>query len=136
MNPSRIESALKEIESNFAGGDAKVRFDVYGGGVDESFVRGSRAGIARLGIRFIRAAIAEECGKSINGGDVVSRTLDDVIHPSSDVKLDWIEIMDDLEDIPEVQVKARESLNRVRWIGCMSVVVAMLTFFLVSWLIK
>ncbi len=84
MNTPRIESALKEIEASLPDGEAKVRFDVYGGGVDESFIRGSRAGIARLGVRLIRAAIGEERRKSVNGEAEVSGALDDVIHSNSD----------------------------------------------------
>jgi hypothetical protein len=86
MNNERIQKALREIEESLPDGKSQVRFDVYGGGVDESFIRGSRAGIVRLGIRLIRAALQPEQRKSINGRAQVESELDDIVHPESDVR--------------------------------------------------
>src|SRR4029077_6310389 len=117
MSTERIEHALKEIEESLPSGQAQVRFDVYGGGVDESFIRGSRAGSARLGIRLIRAAFQPEQRKSMNGAAQIESALDDIVHPSSDVKFDWIELSDDLEREPEVQLRTRRTLRKASLIG-------------------
>ena len=94
-----------------------MRFDVYGGGIDESFIRGSRVGIAQLGVRLIRTAIGEERKKSPNGLAEVGDALDDVTHADSDVKFDWIEIDDNLGLDPKVQIDSRRRLKRESCIG-------------------
>jgi len=98
--------------------------------VDESFIRGSRSGIARLGVRLIRAAIGEEMRKSINGAAEVAGALDDVIHPNSDVKFDWIELADNLESDSPVRVTAKQSLRRACLIGCLLIAALVVVFIL------
>ena len=136
MNTPRIETALKEIEASLPDSDAKVRFDVYGGGVDESFIRGSRAAIARLGVRLIRAAIGDERKKSINGAAEVSSALDDIIHPKSDVRFDWIEIDENLEVEPKVQIDSRRRLKKASRLGWILVAAVALVGSLIIWKIK
>lgn len=136
MNTPRIESALKEIEASLPDCQAQVRFDVYGGGIDESFIRGSRAGIARLGVRLIRAAIGEEKKKSLNGAAEVSGALDDVIHPDSDERFDWIEIDEDLASDPKVQIDSRRRRKKESWIGWFAVPVVVLAVVLAAWILK
>src|SRR5262249_8288788 len=75
MSIERIEHALKEIEQSLPSGPAQVRFDVCGGGVDERFIRGSRAGIARFRIRLIRVAFQPEQKKSINEPGIAIRYM-------------------------------------------------------------
>lgn len=127
MNRDRIKTALKEIEASVPPGKAEVRFDVYGGGVDESFIRGSRAGLARLGVRLIQAAVEEE-KKSINGVAQVADSLDDVVHPSSDVKFDWIEVVEDLEADAAFHVRSQRSLRRTTLVGALFVLVVVVIF--------
>ena len=55
MNKDRIENALKEIEASLPAGKAQVRFDVYGGGVDESFSSDGRS--SDLRVRSCRYAV-------------------------------------------------------------------------------
>ena len=126
MDSERIHKALNEIEDALPPAQAQVRFDVYGGGVDESFIRGTRAGLAQLGVRLIRAALKPEQSKSINGGSEVERPLDDLIHPDSDVKFDWIELSDDLEREPPVRAQTERALKRTSLIGCLFVVLVVL----------
>jgi hypothetical protein len=130
MNAPRIKAALKEIEASLPEGNAKVRFDVYGGGVDESFIRGSRPGIAKLGLRLLQAAVGEEIKKSINGAPEVAGPLDEVMHPDSDVKFDWIEVADDLETEPPVRVVTKRFLRRATLFGCVLIVVLLVVFLL------
>jgi hypothetical protein len=130
MSTERIEHALKEIEDCLPSGRAQVRFDVYGGGVDESFIRGSRAGIARLGIRLIRAAFQPEQRKSINGAAQIESALDDIVHPNSDVKFDWIELSEDFEHEPESQTRTRRTLRRESLIGWLIVALAVIAFLI------
>jgi hypothetical protein len=128
MSVDRIEHALKEIEQSLPSGPAQVRFDVYGGGVDESFIRGSRAGIARLGVRLIRAAFQPEQKKSLNGAPLIESSLDNIVHPSSDVRFDWIELSDDLEHEPEIQSSTRRALRRASLFGCIFIALAVIAF--------
>jgi hypothetical protein len=128
MSTERIEHALKEIEDSLPAGRAQVRFDLYGGGFDESFIRGSRAAIARLGVRLIRAAFQPEQQKSINGAPQIESALDDIVHPSSDVKFDWIELSDDLDREPEIQVRTRRGLRRASLIGWIFIAFALIAF--------
>lgn len=130
MNTERIEKALQEIEESLPAGKSQVRFDVYGGGVDESFIRGSRVGIARLGVRLIRASLQPEQRKSINGGAQVESELDDILHPESDVRLDWIEISDNLDGKPEVRVRTERSLRKWSLVGWLVVVVSVVLFLI------
>jgi hypothetical protein len=130
MNNDRIEAALREIEASLPTGKAQVRFDVYGGGADESFIRGSRVGIARFGVRLIRASLREEQRKSINGCSEVESALEDIVHPSSDVKFDWIEVSDDLEGDPQVRARTQRTLKKWSMIGWITVVLALLIFLL------
>jgi hypothetical protein len=134
MNSDRIKTALKDIEAGVPPGKAEVRFDVYGGGVDESFIRGSRAGLARLGIRLIQAALAEEKKKSMNGAALVAESLDDVVHPSSDMKFDWIEVVDDLEADAAVRVRSQQSQHRTILVGVLFVMVAVVVF--IAWKLR
>jgi hypothetical protein len=134
MNKHRIEAALKEIESSLPAGRAQVRFDVYGGGVDESFIRGSRAGIARLGVHLIHAALQEEKRKSINGGSQVESALEDIVHPSSDVKFDWIELSEDLASDPQVRLRTQRALRKWSLIGWVSIVVIDVVFLI--WILR
>jgi len=128
MDNERIEQALKEIENSLPMGQAQVRFDVYGGGVDESFIRGSRAGITRLGVRLIRAALQAAQQKSINGGDQIESNLDDIVHPESDVKFDWIELSDNLEGEPQVRQRTQRTLRIWGVVGLLFVFLAIITF--------
>lgn len=130
MSSERIEHALKEIEQNLPLGRAQVRFDVYGGGVDESFIRGSHAGIARLGIQLIRTAFVREQQKSVNGEARIEHALDDIVHPNSDVKFDWIEFSDDLEHEPEIQTNARRELRRTNLIGWLFVAMVVIAYLI------
>jgi len=130
MNTERIQKALREIEGSLPAGKSQVRFDVYGGGVDESFIRGSRVGIARLGVRLIRAALQPEQRKSINGGAQIESDLDDIVHPESDVRFDWIEVSDNLEGKPEVRVRTERSFRKWSLIGWLFVAVAVVLFLI------
>lgn len=111
MTP-RIKAALDEIEANRPAGEAKVRFDVYGGGVDESFIRGTRAGLVTAGIRLIRAGLDEEKARSPNGGAATSESLDDIIHEDSDIRFDWIEINDQLAGEPRIVAQSRAAVKK------------------------
>ena len=62
MNILRIANALKEIEDELPDGSHQVRFDVWGGAVDESFIRGTRPGLVYMGTKLIHAALQEGKG--------------------------------------------------------------------------
>jgi hypothetical protein len=130
MNTEQIQNALRDMEESFPTGQAQVRFDFYGGGVDESFIRGTRAGIVRLGICLIRAALQPEQRKSINGRAQLECDLTTVIHPESDVKFDWIELSDDLDHEPEVQLRTRRRLRKESFIGWVVVAVAVIIYLI------
>jgi hypothetical protein len=130
MDTPRIKAALKEIEAGLPEGTAKVRFDVYGGGVDESFIRGSRAGIARLGLRLLQAAVGEEIKKSINGAPEIAGPLDEVMHPDSDVKFDWVEVAEDLDSDPQVRIATRQSLRKTAAFGLLFILVVLAVLLL------
>jgi hypothetical protein len=123
MNTERIQNALREIEESLPADKSQVRFDIYGGGPDESFIRGSRVGIARLGVRLIRAALQPEQRKSINGEAQIESDLDDIVHPDSDVKFDWIEVSDNLEGKPAVRVRTERPLSTWSIIGWLAIIV-------------
>jgi len=134
---SRIKAALEEIEANRPGGDAKVRFDVYGGGIDESFIRGTRAGLFTVGLRLIRAGLEEETEEkkmSPNGATATTESLDDVVHEESDIRFDWIEISDQLEGDPPILVQSRAAFKKEdRKIGLWVTVIIVLAY--TAWLI-
>ena len=130
MNTERIEKALQEIEESLPAGKSQVRFDVYGGGVDESFIRGSRVGIARLGVRLLRASLQPEQRKSINGGAQVESELADILHPESDMRFDWIEISDNLDGKPEVRVRTERSFRKWSLVGWLVVFVSVVLFLI------
>lgn len=111
MTP-RIKAALEEIEASRPAGEAKVRFDIYGGGVDESFIRGTRAGLVEAGVFLIRAGLEREEKKSPNGGTATSVSLDGVTHEDSDIRFDWIEISDQLAGEPHIVSQSRAALKK------------------------
>jgi len=75
---------------------------MLGGGVDESFIRGTRLGLVCLGTRIIRAALQETNETSVNEGFILEDDLDATIHPESMIRFDWVELSDDLNAEPRV----------------------------------
>lgn len=117
MHVTKIENALKEIEGDVPDGRHQVRFDVWGGSVDESFIRGPRLGLISMGVQLIRAALQEEKGKSINAGPILEDDLNDLIHPESTVNFDWIELSDELDAEPKVNRVTRNRLSKEKIFG-------------------
>jgi hypothetical protein len=83
-----------------------------------------------LGIRLIRAAFQPEQRKSINGAAQIESALDDIVHPNSDVKFDWIELSEDFEHEPESQTRTRRTLRRESLIGWLIVALAVIAFLI------
>jgi len=92
----RIEAALADLESALPPREGKVRIDLYGGGWDESYLRGDEIGLLRMGLGIAKAAIAPYKDRDAWNGDAVSADITDVFHDSSTVRLDWVERTDDL----------------------------------------
>ena len=55
---NRIRNLVLELDSLIPTENAAIRIDVYGGGIDESYLRGTRQGLQRLGTQLLKAAHA------------------------------------------------------------------------------
>ena len=122
-----IKSAIEQIEASKPSGAAKIRVDIYGGGIDEGFIRGTRAGLITAGLRLIRAGFGDSNTKSPNNGIQADENFDDIIHEDSDVVIDWIEVSEDLAGEPQIRSRTSKAMirdgSRIRfWIYLLSVI--------------
>ena len=113
----RIAVLIDELES-LAPPDGKVRIDVYGGGIDESYLRGNESGLLRMGVGIIRAAIAPyKDAASKFTPNAVTTDIEGVFHEESDISIDWIERTDDLtSETPLTAAVRRRSRRDWLWI--------------------
>jgi hypothetical protein len=69
--------------------NARVKFEQYGGGPDESHVIANREGYLRLGVEFLKAAYAP--AGIAHSRDAVPVDLDYLVTSDSTVDFDWFE---------------------------------------------
>ena len=100
MNKPKIEEALTAIESYVPNETACVRFEAPTQSVDDHFIRGTRTGLIRLGVKLTRAGITEEDGRTVFGGIATGESPKTITHNSSPIAFEWIEISDDLNGEP------------------------------------
>ena len=132
-----VKSALEEIEANKPTGEAKIRVDIYGGGMDEGFIRGTRAGLVTAGLRLIRAGLGEANGRSPNYGIQAEENFDDILHSDSDVGIDWIEVSQELGGEPRIRQQTRKALKKEgRRIGLLGILLAMAIIVFLALIIK
>ncbi len=123
---------MSELDSLIVGEDAKVRIDVYGGGVDESYLRANRRGLRRLGTQLLKAADAPRKDSSSKfAPDTVETDISDLFHEESDVGLDWIERTEQLDSETHLSTEIRRQ-RRTGWIWTLvGVVLILLVLFLI-----
>ncbi len=118
MDEKKIQEIIKQLEDEIPREDAKVIFEQYGGGPDESQIIANQRGYLRLGIEFLKAAFAERKPISKKGYDAIPVDLDYLIAENSTVGFDNFEIT---ESFPTTTYK-RKIYERLIPIGCVSII--------------
>ena len=130
---SKIRDLVSELDSLVPREDAKVRIDVYGGGVDESYIRANRRGLQRLGIQLLKAADAPfKDSSSKFAPHAVDIDVNDLFHEESDIGLDWIERTEELDTETHLTAQVR----RQRKIGWIWTLIALILILLILYLIR
>jgi hypothetical protein len=118
MDEDKIKTIIKQLDDEIPRDGAKVIFEQYGGGPDESQIIANHRGYLRLGVEFLKAAYAERKPISKKGYDAISVDLDYLIAENSTVGFDNFEIT---ESFPPATYK-RKFYERLIPIGCMTIV--------------
>jgi hypothetical protein len=97
LSADRIRTLVAELDSEVPREGAFARLVQYGGGPDEAYLVANERGYLRLGIEFLRAAIAPTTADAASTrGRVLDIDLDYVLDPDSDVGIDYLERREDL----------------------------------------
>ncbi|MFC1453907.1 hypothetical protein ACFLQL_01870 [Verrucomicrobiota bacterium] len=129
----RVRDLVSELDSIIPNKNAKVRIDVYGGGIDESYLRGNRRGLQRLGVKLLKAADAPfKDSSSKFDPETVDTDVSNLFHEETDIRLDSIERTDDLASETHLITEVRRQ-RRTGWIWT---IVAVIVISLVLFLIK
>ena len=100
----QIEDLIERLDARVPKDEAKVEMNLYGGGPDESQIRGTQSGYLRLGIELMRAAFAPK--RNPKTSDTIDVDLDYLISDDSEVSFDFFERVDNFPIPPQ-----RESLG-------------------------
>ncbi len=106
MDYSRIRDLVAELDLTVPREGAVARLEQYGGGPDESQVIANRSGGIRLGIEFLKAALAAD-EKATEARPGVQIELDYLLDPDSDVDFDWLEVREELQ--PAAVIRSRSA---------------------------
>ena len=129
----RVRDLVSELDSIIPNENAKVRIDVYGGALDESYIRANRHGLQRFGVQLLKAADAPLKDSSAKfAPDTVDTDVSDLFHEDSDVELDWIERSEDLDS----ETHLTTELGAQRRTGWVWTVIAVVVILLVLFLLK
>ena len=111
MNNKQIEELIKtldDIEGNISAKDIYVGFNGHG---HLRYIQATRAGLIKLGVFFIKSAFSVAKYIDIDSEEETLEWVD----PESEETIDYIEIVDDIEDT----IKSRNRLRMVptskRW---------------------
>jgi hypothetical protein len=83
-----IEKLMALIETHLSEEGGQVRFEVYGGGLDESLIRANQLGFLKMGLLFLKAAFASQKDGQHDQLDI---NISPLIHPNSEIHFDWLE---------------------------------------------
>ena len=97
LSHARIETLVSELDNEVPREDAFARLVQYGGGPDESYLVANERGFLRLGIEFLRAAVAPPRPGRTNGGQILDIDLDYVLDPDAEIGIDYLERRDPFE---------------------------------------
>jgi len=126
----RIDALIAELETLVPAEDAKVRIDVYGGGIDESYLRGNESGLLRMGMEIIKSGTAPHKESSSKfAPDAVEADIERFFHGESDISIDWIERTDDLDSETHLTTEVRRQ-RRSGWLWTvLAILVVLLVLF-------
>jgi hypothetical protein len=100
MNKDEIAKVIAILEREVPRDGARVRLCQYGGGPDEGQVVGNDAGFVRLGIEFLKGAIA---APKAGHASAVEVDLAYLITSDSDIRFDWFERREPSEPLPQTR---------------------------------
>jgi hypothetical protein len=89
MDHQCLQSTIAELDDAVPRAGARVKFEQYGGGPDESHVIANREGFLRLGVEFLKAAYAP--AGIAHSRDAVPVELNYLVSEDSTVNFDWFE---------------------------------------------
>jgi len=96
MTEAELSALIGRLERELPREHARVKLHQYGGGPDECQIVANRAGYLRLGVEFLKGALAPSINPKEPAG--VPVTIDYLITGDSSVNFDWFERR---EDLPE-----------------------------------
>ncbi|MCP4111810.1 MAG: hypothetical protein GY749_40840 [Desulfobacteraceae bacterium] len=112
-NSQKIQDAIGIIESEVQDTIGKVRFDVYGGALDESIIRANSAGLIRMGIIFLKVGFASD--KIVNSENSYDLAIRDLTHEDSEIKFRWIDRAEDVDQPSSIVQDTRQLRKRITW---------------------
>lgn len=121
-----LSPVIEELEKSVSKESAVIRLEAFDSAGDDHKVRivGNRDGFLRLGVEFLKAGVALRDPKR---PDHVGVDLSYLLHPSSDVYIDWFELRDDVK-----------RASPPRWTDWIKVVLGIIWMFFVwyGWKLK
>lgn len=131
-NIERLNNLITQLQSLETNDDGKIRFDFYGGGSSECYIRGNESGLLKTGIEFLKAAIAEY--ENVSANDVPQRlkdvSLDALQHEDSDIQFSWINRTNDLTGDSLSSITAKSMKKKDRYFSAIAILLGLVIFFL------
>jgi len=95
MDSDELKNIINKLDKEVPKENAAVLIEQYGGGPDESQIFANTNGYLRLGIEFLKAAIAD-IGSTETRENSIDVNLEYLEHPDSSIWFDYFERTEDL----------------------------------------
>ena len=113
---SKLAPLVAELDQGVSKNGAVVRLERYGGGSNESKIVANRLGYLRLGIEFLKAALAAPTTEEAAGPATIGVELSYLIHPDSNINFVQFERCEDLSIPPAYE---QSFVARAASVGCL-----------------
>lgn len=131
MNDEEFAELVTRLEKEVTREGALVKLEQYGGGPDESRIIANCSGYMRLGIEFLKAAIAPYSDKTGKQPFDIEVDLEYLLSEDSDVGFDWFQRGENLVEVVEHQKKAYR-WQGIKDFGCLALCLAVLSFAVIG----
>lgn len=131
-NIKQLNDLIAQLQSLETNDDSKVRFDFYGGGPSECYIRGNEGGLLKTGIEFLKAAVTEH--EDVVANDAPRKlkgvSLENLQHEDSDLQFSWIDRSDDLTSDSLSATTVNSMKTKDRYFSIIVTTLGLLLFFL------
>jgi hypothetical protein len=97
IEEEELRKIISRLDECIPKDGAIVKLAQYGGGPDEGMIVGNKRGYLRLGVEFLKGAIAEPTRNSKGDEKVIPVDLEYMIQSGSSINFDWFERLEDIE---------------------------------------